>query len=841
MNGGERKIMKRHNVQAAEMPMTGTKKHICKGILAMLVLIFLGCATAPPQPLIIKHQNAPSQGSTAVSRTQNQKDTADGSSVSLVDSLKKKLVGLFKKKNVVSADESARFVKQSETPAALEKVTSTVSKTNSIEQNENIPAAAAVETKKDIPEFVKSQVSEEKPKETAKSDKMSADKTALGAAAEMKKESVPFGIIVVGNSDTKRYHLPGMPNYDKVLKYHRVLFESEQQAIESGYYKAGTKKGMGVPKQSKKEQIKKPDTAMEMKKEISEPVKNDEQKDVSPKAEKNDNEQKEKIPASVSEEIKKDLPEPVKNEDQKDVPPEATKSDNEQKEKITASVSEEIKKDLPEPVENEEQTDVSPEATKNDNEQKEKIPASVSEEIKKDLPEPVKNEEQTDVLPEATKSDKEQSENIPEGATEELKKDIQEQVKIQVQEEVSREIKKLDLAASVPEWIKRIRFEGDVRLRYEHDQFDQNNGTYARPDTWQQMNTTTSHDYFRYRARVGVEVPVNDKVEAIIRLSTGNSTNPISTNSTMGDYMDRDSVYFDLSYIRWHPWNFLTFEGGRIPNPWFYSDLVWSPNLNFEGFALKMNKPVTESWTTFLTLGAFPLQQDDFFSSSKYLTAGQLGLERKQEKGISAKIGAAYYNFSNITGEVNDPSYPNLKDWTAPLYQQKGNTLFNIAVSGVKTALASEFREFNVTANLDIGFWDPVHIVFLGDYVRNLGFDMSDVIQRTGFPNAGDIDGYQIGVSVGYPKIQEFGQWKAYLYYKYLGADAVVDAFTDSDFHLGGTDAKGWIFGAELGLSRNIWLLTRWLTTNEIHGNQGNAFGLPLAIDVLQVDLNVRF
>src|SRR5208283_5330941 len=191
MNGGERKIMKRHNVQVAEMPMIGTKKHICKGILAMLVLILLGCATAPPKPVIIKHQNAPFQGSTAVSRTQSQKEVSDGSSAALVDLLKKRnvisadeadrftkergvatssddvaaLVELLKKKNVVSADEAARFVKKSEMPAAPEKVTATASKTNSKEQNENIPAAVAVEPKKDILEFVPSNVREEKPKE----------------------------------------------------------------------------------------------------------------------------------------------------------------------------------------------------------------------------------------------------------------------------------------------------------------------------------------------------------------------------------------------------------------------------------------------------------------------------------------------------------------------------------------------------------------------------------------------------------------------------------------------------------------------------------------------------
>jgi hypothetical protein len=43
---------------------------------------------------------------------------------------------------------------------------------------------------------------------------------------------------VVGNSDTKRYHLPGMKYYHKVKKYHRITFLSEEDAINAGYYKA---------------------------------------------------------------------------------------------------------------------------------------------------------------------------------------------------------------------------------------------------------------------------------------------------------------------------------------------------------------------------------------------------------------------------------------------------------------------------------------------------------------------------------------------------------------------------------------------------------------------------
>ena len=43
---------------------------------------------------------------------------------------------------------------------------------------------------------------------------------------------------MIGNRDSRRYHLPGMKYYDKVMAYHRVEFDSEKEAIEAGYHKA---------------------------------------------------------------------------------------------------------------------------------------------------------------------------------------------------------------------------------------------------------------------------------------------------------------------------------------------------------------------------------------------------------------------------------------------------------------------------------------------------------------------------------------------------------------------------------------------------------------------------
>ncbi|HTG83152.1 MAG TPA: putative porin, partial [Geobacteraceae bacterium] len=127
-----------------------------------------------------------------------------------------------------------------------------------------------------------------------------------------------------------------------------------------------------------------------------------------------------------------------------------------------------------------------------------------------------------------------------------------------------------------------------------------------------------------------------------------------------------------------------------------------------------------------------------------------------------------------------------------------------------------------------------------GDFVKNLAFNRGDVeaiafqeISLDGPVSPGDT-GYQVGVTVGYPTVEKFGDWKGLLFYKHLESDAVIDAFTDQDFHLGGTNAKGWIVGGDFGLTKNVWLSTRWYTADQISGP-------PLAIDIFQFNLNAKF
>jgi Putative porin len=76
--------------------------------------------------------------------------------------------------------------------------------------------------------------------------------------------------------------------------------------------------------------------------------------------------------------------------------------------------------------------------------------------------------------------------------------------------------------------------------------------------------------------------------------------------------------------------------------------------------------------------------------------------------------------------------------------------------------------------------------------------------------------------------------WNVGVSYRYLETDAVVDAFNDSDFGLGGTNLKGYVFGGSLALAEKVVASARILSAD-------NIIGPTYRVDVLQFDLVARY
>ena len=451
---------------------------------------------------------------------------------------------------------------------------------------------------------------------------------------------------------------------------------------------------------------------------------------------------------------------------------------------------------------------------------------------------------------------------IPEVVKEEIREEIKQEVLAQAKSERWAE------PGTLPEWLDRIAWDGDMRLRYQGESFDSNNispedyGNLVDLNSFNSSLPNTRHDQalWRIRVRIGMLAKISEKLGAGFRIATGSTDNPVSTNTSLGRGRDRQGgmqLTLDRAYLKWDPVPWLSAAAGRLPNPWFWpTDLVWDEDLNFEGLAASFRPQLSENATLFATGGAFPLQIQASTpnvpdAQDKWLFGVQAGGEWVRSNGFRIKLGGALFDYQNIEGRPNPASSnpasgPGPNDWSLPFYRQKGNSRFNInqntlSPATVQLGLASKFRLVNIGGEVEFSTFDPFVVKIGGDYVKNIGFDAGEIRARTGANLEAQTDGYQARITLGRDAIRALHDWQVFFGYRYLERDAVLDAFTDSDFNLGGTNTKGFFVGGFYGLDRNVALRLRYLSADAITPFRVGSSDLPLSIDVLQADLNVRF
>jgi Putative porin len=458
---------------------------------------------------------------------------------------------------------------------------------------------------------------------------------------------------------------------------------------------------------------------------------------------------------------------------------------------------------------------------------------------------------------------------VPQIVKDEIAKQVAEQVKPEVVAGVVNEAKteKWGVPGALADWLTRTRISGSVTLREEDITFAKNNDAIAYPNYFaintagsiakaapnQFENTTDDRARFRGRARLEVDSDISNSITAGIRVATGNTSDLVSETQTLDGTapyqfgVDELFIRLDERNAQKFPW--LTVVGGRFLNPYGTpTDLIFHKDLTFEGVAatgrLGFGDGSADQSHVFFTLGAHPLQEVALSAQDKWLTGAQLGTNLRWGDGQHLRVSGAFYDYFNVTGRLNPADQPGLYNYTAPTFERQGNTYFDICNCGGTSnlfALASKFRLGNVNVSYEL----PVGAYTLGltaDAVKNFGFNAADVSSRAGYSVAARTKGYQAEVSFGYPTVLTAGAWRAVLGYRYLQSDAVIDAYTDSDFHFGGTNALGYYFVGDYGVANRVWIRVRYLSSNAIDlPPLVSGPGFELGIDTLQVDLNTRF
>ncbi|WP_438281421.1 putative porin [Pseudomonas alabamensis] len=336
-------------------------------------------------------------------------------------------------------------------------------------------------------------------------------------------------------------------------------------------------------------------------------------------------------------------------------------------------------------------------------------------------------------------------------------------------------------------WAAKTQIKGDVRLRYEDVNVE--NPT----------SRSNNQDRERVRARLGVYSEINPQVDAGIRVATGSGADARSTNQSLDNYFEKKSLWVDLAYLDWHPTGVpnLHLIGGKMPQPWVsMGDVIWDSDVNPEGVAATY-KTDLGGVELFGSAGHYMLKDNVDgdgvqFKHDLQLYAGQLGARFTPADTLKLTLGGSVYGYDN-------------DDSSAPLLVN-GNTTnqFN---------LVEGFGQLDFT-----GLAIPLSAY--GQYVVNTEADDSEDTA------------WLAGVKT---KLGAFG-----IDYNYrdVQRNAVVSAFTDSDFANGFTGSRGHKIKVGYEIDKNFSVAAAYLAAKSDRSN------LPrndANVDTVQVDLEAKF
>jgi hypothetical protein len=196
-----------------------------------------------------------------------------------------------------------------------------------------------------------------------------------------------------------------------------------------------------------------------------------------------------------------------------------------------------------------------------------------------------------------------------------------------------------DLAGEV----KRFRFTGDVRVRYEN--FFQDN--------------VQDRNRERIRARFGVEGKLAEDFIGGIFRATGVLTDPTSTNETLTNVFEKKTIGLDRGYITYNPHYFkpLSLTGGKFAYTWNRTPVTFDSDLNPEGFTQKFSFDVKTPFVKNLTFQGIQLLYNEASAGAdSYAVGGQVASRLQLGNFWTMTPSYTILNWHNDNIILNEPT-----------------------------------------------------------------------------------------------------------------------------------------------------------------------------------------
>lgn len=439
--------------------------------------------------------------------------------------------------------------------------------------------------------------------------------------------------------------------------------------------------------------------------------------------------------------------------------------------------------------------------------------------------------------------------------------------------------------------VEAISLYGEVRLRYFT-----NIGEAAARDTedWGQR------ERLRYRFRLGADIKLVENWWVGIQFETGNvarsanvtlGENPIFAKSTppvlrkdgtvASNINYGDTVFLGRVFLKYSN-DWLTVQGGKIPNPFVTSRMVWDPDLSPEGFSEQFRytigapKETTDGYTKdgkeivtttksqsdftldlFANFGQFIYSDVGFennfntynaasnvFSSTPngtdlWMFGWQMGATANFNKTTSLQVAPALFNY---TGSGSRLASGPFNGDNAIIVQNSDSipSLITFNQTGVNDLLVME-----LPTEFDWKWWGIPFSIF-GDYAHN--FDSGERAAKAGHPGRNEGTAYQVGAAIGQAKTK--GGFELRGWWQHSEAFALDQNIIDDDIFDGRLNFEGFYVQATYMLTDATSIILQGCHGNRIDdtlgtpgfGALGTPAGFPLqSMTLVYADLNIKF
>jgi len=422
---------------------------------------------------------------------------------------------------------------------------------------------------------------------------------------------------------------------------------------------------------------------------------------------------------------------------------------------------------------------------------------------------------------------------------------------------------KIKLSDSITE----LKLYGDLRLRYQYDNRDSQVDPAPIGTDEDRSPSGTQQSRWRFRLRLGAEVKLGEQWFGGFELSTAQASD--SGNQTFENGFDDYAIFISRAYLGWKPNDVFTITAGKIPNPFYTTELVWDADITPTGVAevIKFHElfaaepesgfskdgkslvaqKTSKPWELSLIAGQFIFDDnaesssDNDESTDAYLFHTQLVGSYKISKDVKATIAPGWlvYNAGSATGLTNAQPFndsPTVSGATRNINLLLAPGDVSFKVGNTKAKFLWDFA-YNVEGRKR--YEDIYNLVT----IRDPAVDSDDF--RSNHKAVDDIAflaGFQFGEN------KKAGDWSLLGYYRQAGVSSIDPNLNDSDFAASRLNTRGFKtslaynfadFAVAALTYQYAWNLRDNLTGGEATG--GASIADSNAVSIVQLDLSIKF